>query len=130
MLRVLQVKILINNIYLKYQESILCQLVTIKNHIISQHPDCEIRVLQRLRDSKNKHCVQVCFSSAECFDSSAFKSKLPPKKELSEPQNNNGGNIADKAKAPNRWKGDTLKPKRRQRGHRVSWADTAKVGHL
>ena len=44
---------------------------------------------------------------------------------FSEPQNNNGGNIADKAKAPNRWKGDTLKPKRRQRRHRVRWADTA-----
>ena len=44
---------------------------------------------------------------------------------FSEPQNNNGGNIADKAKAPNRWKGNTLKPKRRQRGHRVRWADTA-----
>ena len=48
-----------------------------------------MRVSQRLRDPKNKHCVQVCFSSAECFDSSAFKSKLPPKKNFKDTQNNN-----------------------------------------
>ena len=40
----------------------------------------DIQIPQRLRDPKNNHCVQVCFSSAECFDSSAFKSKLPQKK--------------------------------------------------
>lgn len=52
--------------------------IRIRNNVLCYAS--EIRVLQRLRDSKNKHCVQVCFSSAECFDSSAFKSKLPPKK--------------------------------------------------
>ena len=53
MLRVLQVKILINNIYLKYQESILCQLVTIKNHIISQHPESGATLISFVNVFKN-----------------------------------------------------------------------------
>ena len=35
--------------------------IRIRNNVLCYAS--EIRVLQRLRDSKNKHCVQVCFSS-------------------------------------------------------------------